>query len=134
MRDNLQTYIAAQIPSWVAAALAFTMLARWSGSPGPLALGFLALWIVKDLLLFPAMGRYYRSEPAERRIVGKRGTAATDIAPHGFVRVHGELWQADSDQPIAEGAEVVVRDVDGLRLSVAPVEWAGDRSQLVIDF
>jgi membrane-bound ClpP family serine protease len=64
------------------------------------------------------MRRYYRSEPAERRIVGQRGTAVTDIAPTGFVRVRGELWQAASDDNIAAGSEIYVRDIHGLKLTV----------------
>ncbi len=118
MPDDLRTYILAQLPGWVLAVLAVAALSRWMALPARVAVVVVILWIVKDLLLFPTMRRYYRSEPAERRIVGQRGTAVTDIAPTGFVRVRGELWQASSEQDIVAGSEIYVRDIHGLQLTV----------------
>ena len=118
MPDDLRTYIVAQLPGWVLAVLAVGVLSQWTALPGRVAVLVVLLWIVKDLLLFPTMRRYYRSDPAERRIVGQRGTAVTDIAPTGFVRVRGELWQAASDDTIAAGSEIYVRDIHGLKLTV----------------
>ena len=51
-------------------------------------------------------------------MVGKQGTALTDLGPGGQVFVHGEYWSAVADQPIAKGARVVVDHVDGLVLRV----------------
>jgi membrane-bound serine protease (ClpP class) len=51
-------------------------------------------------------------------LVGVTGVAQTDIAPHGTVLVHGELWEAVSDEVIKEGENAVVKAVDGLRLVV----------------
>lgn len=116
--DDLRTYLAAQLPGWFVTVLAVAALSRWMALPVRMALLVVILWIVKDLLLFPTMRRYYRSEPAERRIVGQRGTAVTDIAPTGFVRVGGELWQAASEQDIVAGSEIYVRDIHGLQLTV----------------
>jgi membrane protein implicated in regulation of membrane protease activity len=118
MPEDLKTYIVAQLPGWFLAVLAVAALSRWMALPGRVAVLAVILWIVKDLLLFPTMRRYYRSDPAERRIVGQRGTAVTDIAPTGFVRVRGELWQAASEQEIVAGSEIYVRDIHGLRLTV----------------
>jgi membrane protein implicated in regulation of membrane protease activity len=118
MPDDLKTYIVAQLPGWFLAVLAVAALSRWMALPGRVAVLAVILWIVKDLLLFPTMRRYYRSDPAERRIVGQRGTAVTDIAPTGFVRVRGELWQAASEQEIVAGSEIYVRDIHGLQLTV----------------
>jgi membrane-bound serine protease (ClpP class) len=53
-------------------------------------------------------------------LIGEIGTAQTALAPLGKVFVHGELWDAISDAPIAAGSKVVVRDVNGLRLQVEP--------------
>jgi membrane-bound serine protease (ClpP class) len=56
------------------------------------------------------------------------GTVTTAIAGgaratmRGMVRVHGELWQATSVEPIATGTRVRVLRVDGLTLDVAPLE------------
>jgi membrane protein implicated in regulation of membrane protease activity len=122
MREDVRTYIVAQLPGWILAAVALTALSKWMALPGWLAPGFLVVWIIKDLLLFPTMRRYYRSEPARQRMVGQRGTAVTAIAPNGFVRVNGELWQAESTRHLAEGSNVVVRGIQGLQLRVAPEE------------
>lgn len=51
-------------------------------------------------------------------MVGKQGTAMTDLGPSGQVFVRGEYWTAEADQPIAKGAHVVVEQVDGLVLRV----------------
>jgi membrane-bound serine protease (ClpP class) len=51
-------------------------------------------------------------------LIGEIGTAQTALAPLGKVFVHGELWDAISDAPIAAGSKVLVRDVKGLRLQV----------------
>ncbi|MDI1471014.1 MAG: nodulation protein NfeD [Thermodesulfovibrio sp.] len=52
-------------------------------------------------------------------LIGLRGIAKTDIDSHkGMVMVHGELWQAVSDEEIKKDEEVVVEDVKGLTLKV----------------
>ncbi|WP_457643278.1 NfeD family protein [Persephonella sp.] len=51
-------------------------------------------------------------------MIGKRGTAETDIDPKGKVFVEGELWDAYSDEPIKKGDEVEIVAVEGLRLKV----------------
>jgi membrane-bound ClpP family serine protease len=119
MNADLRTYVVAQLPSWIVVALGVILVSRWASVPPELAAALLAVWIVKDLLLYPTMRRFYRPEPAEERIVGLQGVAVTGIAPRGFVRVRGELWQAESEHPIAAGAPVRVLAVDGLQLRVA---------------
>ena len=51
-------------------------------------------------------------------MVGLTGAAQTDIDPDGQVLVHGEVWQAVSDQDIPSGASVKVLQVDGMVLHV----------------
>ncbi len=53
-------------------------------------------------------------------LIGQFGTARTALVPFGKVVVQGELWDATSSADVHEGDEVVVRDVDGLRLKVEP--------------
>lgn len=53
-------------------------------------------------------------------MVGLVGIARTALAPDGQLAVHGELWEAVSEQPVSAGAEVEVTAVDGLRLRVKP--------------
>ena len=53
-------------------------------------------------------------------MVGTIALAKTDVAPRGSVFVHGEIWDAVSDEPIREGEEARVKAVSGLTLTVAP--------------
>lgn len=55
-------------------------------------------------------------------LVGAVGVAQQPLAPRGQIIVHGELWLAESDVPVAAGESVRVRAVDGLKLLVAPVQ------------
>jgi membrane protein implicated in regulation of membrane protease activity len=41
-----------------------------------------------------------------------------------MVRVHGELWRAESSQLVREGETVRITKVEGLKLYVEPVEVA----------
>ena len=54
-------------------------------------------------------------------LIGEVGVAQSDLAPQGKVFVHGEIWNAISATPVAVGARVVVRKVDGLQLEVVPL-------------
>jgi membrane-bound serine protease (ClpP class) len=55
-------------------------------------------------------------------LVGETGVAATSLAPEGKVSVHGEFWNALSDQPIEKGEKVKVIGVDNLKLKVKKTE------------
>ncbi|WP_373049349.1 NfeD family protein [Vulgatibacter sp.] len=55
-------------------------------------------------------------------LLGERGRALSAIGPGGGeVFVHGERWRAISVRPIAAGAPVAVRNVDGLTLTVEEI-------------
>jgi membrane-bound serine protease (ClpP class) len=57
-------------------------------------------------------------------VVGKVGTAKSDIATHGQVQVESELWSAESAEgssAIAKGDKIEVVGVTGLRLRVRKV-------------
>lgn len=52
-------------------------------------------------------------------LIGEQGVAHTDVTPQGGqVFVHGEYWQAVSQEPIAKGEPVEVEEVVGLKLRV----------------
>jgi membrane-bound serine protease (ClpP class) len=53
-----------------------------------------------------------------------QGTARSPLAPHGKVFVHGELWDAESLQPIGAGDPVEVVGVRDLVLEVRPLRTA----------
>lgn len=54
-------------------------------------------------------------------MVGLIGVAKTAVDPHGQLSIHGELWQAVSDQPLKPGDRAEVTKVEGLTLHVKPV-------------
>ena len=51
-------------------------------------------------------------------LVGEEGVAKTDVHQKGRVQVHGELWNAESDEPIPSGEQVVVVAVKGMTVKV----------------
>jgi membrane protein implicated in regulation of membrane protease activity len=56
-------------------------------------------------------------------MVGMRGTALTQLAPNGQVRIQGEVWQAvSSNGVVAPGEEISVLRIEGLRLTVRKEE------------
>ena len=74
--------------------------------------GFWAFAISKALAL---RRRPPRVGPHE--IVGMAGV----VRPGGLVFVRGELWHAESEQPLHEGEQVQVEELDGLSLRVRPI-------------
>jgi membrane-bound serine protease (ClpP class) len=57
-------------------------------------------------------------ETGEEGLVGKIGTAITDLRPGGRVFVHGETWDAVAAAPLDSGDPVRVVGVEGMTLRV----------------
>ena len=55
-------------------------------------------------------------------LIGEIGVAKTAVAPEGRVFVHGELWKAVAERPIAPNEKVRVVRVENLVLEVEPVD------------
>jgi membrane-bound ClpP family serine protease len=125
MNHDFRTYLIANSPQWLLLAVLAWMAEHYLEVAWWIGAGLVALWILMDLLLFPVMRHYYRSVPSERRIVGNEGVTLSRLHPRGFVRVHGEIWQAEAANgaagEILEGTRVRVRDVRGLLVLVEPV-------------
>lgn len=70
----------------------------------------------------------YKALEAQRRpiatgaegMVGLRAEVRTPLKPSGTVIVHGEIWQAESDEELEAGSRAEVVEVQGLRLKVKP--------------
>ncbi|MGQ0810636.1 MAG: NfeD family protein [Nitrospiraceae bacterium] len=83
-------------------------------------------------LFIVGMGvRAMRRKPATGRegMVGLIGIARTALAPQGQLSIHGELWEAISDQPLKPGDRAEVTRVDGLRLHVKPIHPISDTKE-----
>ncbi len=55
-------------------------------------------------------------------LIGETGTVSTSIAPEGKVSIHGEFWNAMSDQKIEAGEKIQVTGVMNLKLKVKRIE------------
>lgn len=62
---------------------------------------------------------------AAETIIGNEGKVTKWLAPEGYVKVQGVLWKATCNEAELEiGDEVVVVDIEGLKLLVSPKEKA----------
>jgi membrane-bound serine protease (ClpP class) len=70
--------------------------------------------------------RNWKTATGREELIGASGivTTALRAGAEGMVRVHGELWRAESSQPVEEGKTVRVTKVEGLKLYVEPAEVA----------
>jgi membrane-bound serine protease (ClpP class) len=59
-----------------------------------------------------------KSVGGEEGLLTETGVALTDIDGEGKIRVHGEIWQANSETPISAGEQVKVLAVDGMKVRV----------------
>jgi len=51
-------------------------------------------------------------------IIGETGRAITNIGDSGTVEVHGEIWKATALKPISKDAQIIVKTVDHMLLTV----------------
>lgn len=75
--------------------------------------GFIARMVIVALKRKPTTG--------DIGMIGKIGTAQSEIDKTGKIFVHGEYWDVESKHKIAEGEQVRVIRVSGLLLEVEPV-------------
>lgn len=116
-------YTLLQIPAIALVIIIVVFGPRWFYFPAWIGWTIVALWILKDIILFPFVWRSYDSSIPDDTLtmVGKRGIAEERLSPVGYVRVRGELWKAEvarGDAPIEAGEPVRVRDIQGLTLKV----------------
>ena len=120
-------YALFQIPDLLILVLILFVLQWWMDLPWWLYGCISGLWVVKDVLIFPFIwNAYEQPRPGETRsLIGMEGVAEEKLAPSGYVRVHGELWQSEvmkNKAPIEKGETVLVKGAYGLTLLVQPIE------------
>jgi membrane-bound serine protease (ClpP class) len=55
-------------------------------------------------------------------IIGEIGETINDLEPEGQIRIHGEVWNAESlDGPLSTGTKVKVTQVSNLKLMVRKI-------------
>jgi membrane protein implicated in regulation of membrane protease activity len=120
-------YILFQLPE-LAVVCALAIGARsWVGLPDWAAAGIVAVWVVKDVVMFPFVRIAYQpgSREGGASLVGARGTAQDTLRPSGYVRISAELWRAELPRgapPVEPGDRIRVLGVRGLTLVVEPDE------------
>ena len=81
-------------------------------------IGFITVFLMTLVL----RARKTRVVTGQEGMVGEIGVARTTLEPEGKVFVHGELWNAIAKTPVAEGARVRVKSVEGLHVTVEPAD------------
>lgn len=121
---TLYRYSLFQVPGLVLVG-GLLVLAVESGWLGwKVALASFAIWVLKDVALYPLLRGSYESGGVAgdaMRWRGRRGEAREDLNPVGYVVVSGELWRAEaieSDAPIRAGERISVEEVAGSVLRV----------------
>ena len=112
-----------QIPAIVLLIMVLILVQQWIVNiPAWIFWGLIAIWIAKDVMLFPFVWRAYDDRSVDASlIVGAQGIAQERIAPTGYVLVQSELWRAEvmgNSLPIEKGEPVVVQKVSGLTILV----------------
>ena len=106
------------------AAISLWLLPLWGINIPIWGLSSIAVaFIIYEIVTFRLGRRALERKPVIWRgaIVGCCGKATTPLAPKGYVKVQGELWQAlCNDRDIDEGDDIVVLELDRLTLRVAP--------------
>ena len=119
-------YLLFQIPGFCLAGIALLLLVRWTTLSEAGGWALVALWVAKDLALYPWARIGYESRPTRAGVdalIGASGITLSVVAPDapGHVRVGPERWKArlvGDASTLAEGAPVRVVAVEGLTLVV----------------
>ena len=95
----------------------FMQISWWVILPTVLATAGFFMFVVR--IAWAAHGR--RPVIGMEGAVGSMGTVRTEINPRGHILIRGELWAAESVEPVQVGETVEVIRVEGLKLFVKRV-------------
>jgi len=90
-----------------------------------------ALTSAAFFILIAGMALKARRRPivsGSEEMTGALGEAVENFDTQGNIHIHGEIWQATANTPIKKGQTVRVTGMDGLVLSVGPVNTKEDIS------
>jgi membrane-bound serine protease (ClpP class) len=86
------------------------------------SIGLLGGGVVMAIVWLAVRARRRPVVSGMEEMVGALAVAAADFDEHGQVLVHGEIWQAHSDEPVRKDQPLRVTAASGLTLSVEPAE------------
>ncbi len=86
----------------------------------------IAFFLVIDIaeIIIWLRWRKKKSITGAESVVGERGVAITDCKPDGQVKVRGQIWKATCPGGVAAGLEVIVDEIDSIKLVVSSIEEA----------
>ncbi len=119
----LVRYTLLQLPELAMFVIIMVFVQHWVDLPVWILWGSFAVWVAKDVILYPFVWWAYdqHHEEGANTMIGAQGVAKERMAPSGYVLVRGELWKAELEKgspPIEKGASVWVRKTRGLTLIV----------------
>jgi membrane-bound serine protease (ClpP class) len=88
---------------------------------------------VGELVLWRRFLDRIRVTTGAEGLLGATGQAITACDPEGSVRLRGEIWKARAEPAAERGERIVVKAVDGLTLTVAPVPARGGSRMTTAD-
>ena len=71
------------------------------------------------IIVFATRTRNLKKHGGIEGMLGETGLVKESLNPHGRVLIHGELWEAECEGEIAEGENVSVDSVEGLKIKVS---------------
>ncbi|MCR9145346.1 MAG: NfeD family protein [bacterium] len=125
-------YSLLQIPGIAILGVALTAAVQFGWLSVSVAAGIGVAWLIKDIAMYPFVKSAYARRDSDDRgpngLVGANATVTRELAPIGFVRIKGELWQAEcvpqdgtspeSAAPVPVNARVEVVAARGMLLLV----------------
>jgi membrane-bound ClpP family serine protease len=122
-------YTLFQIPVLILLSLGLAAAVRWWNLPVLAAYAVVALWVVKDAIMYPILRVAYESGGSSGvdGIRGALGVVTQPLAPSGYVRLGSELWKAElvgGSETVSVGSAIRVVEVRGLTLVVEPATSA----------
>jgi membrane protein implicated in regulation of membrane protease activity len=125
-------YAAFQLPELAIVGCVLLVVRQWDWlSTGTAGLIF-ALWIAKDVVMFPITRSAYLPGDggSSREILGAVGVAHDGLTEDAYVRIGPELWRArrvSGSPPITPGQRVRVVELDGFTVLVESHQGEGGR-------
>lgn len=91
--------------------------------PLSIYIGIMMVLVVKDVIVIKLIWNVVIKPPeiGKEALIGKIGTAYTDIDPHGIIQIGNELWKAETLHFIKKGEKAKVINMNGLFLQVEVV-------------
>ncbi len=126
---TLVRYTLFQIPGLILLGLALAAAVRWWDFPVFAAYGLVAVWIAKDVIMYPILRIAYEAGGTSGvdAIHGALGVVTQALVPAGYVRLGSERWKAElasGSQAVSVGSAIRVVELRGLTLIVEPVSSA----------